>query len=99
MKREGPTLYEFRPPLLFLPFVLFGVGVQVLLGPADSLLELPFDFLRLTLDLLASISGGTTHSAADSAFHLLGRTLELILHALLAQVSFLGHVFPPVGVM
>ena len=97
MKREGPTLYEFRAPLLFLPFVLFGVGVEVLLGPADSLLELPFDFLRLTLDLLASISGGTTHSASDSAFHLLGSTLELILYALFTQVSFLSHVFPLLG--
>ena len=56
--KRGPTLDRASAPFYFLclPLVLFSVGVEVLLSLADSLLELPFDFLSLAFDLLAGIS-------------------------------------------
>ena len=69
-----------------------GFRIVLLLGPADGLLDLALDLLRLALDLLAGIAGRGARGAAHPAFHLLGCTLELILHALGGHVLVISHL-------
>src|SRR5574338_1642514 len=69
-----------------------GFRVALLLRPADRLLDLALDLLRLALDLLAGVTGRGACRAAHPAFHPFGRALELVLHALGRQVLVIAHL-------
>src|SRR5262245_23848175 len=68
-----------------------GVVVQLLLGAAEVLLDLPLGDLGLRLDLLAFVIDCVGDAVAHAALELLGAALDFVLDAAVAQVFVLVH--------
>jgi hypothetical protein len=86
-----------RCPAARLLLIHSGARISLLLGFSEGLLRLAFDLLCFSLDLLSSITRGTTYRASYPALYLLGCAFGAVLKAFRCHVLSISvsHASPP----